>query len=239
METIYFAIVEDEEEVLEDRIELLTELKNKLDIEIIFTARTKKEFFEKYNKDPDKIDALILDIGLTGAQQGGLEIAMKVKKPVIFISGYTKDYINSIEEIETECTIVKHLTKPVSDKRFEQGITNFCEEIRLHKDNVYMIKLGDEMINIYDIVFIEQGEKGSKGKIFYFANREPIETNNFSFEKIKEWNLPSRIFRRMSRQVVVNDKHNNYNIFRYIDNGKMTEKEFIVNRLHGINGELI
>lgn len=239
METIYFAIVEDEEEVLEDRIELLTELKNKLDIEIIFTARTKKEFFEKYNKDPDKIDALILDIGLAGAQQGGLEIAMKVKKPVIFISGYTKDYINSIEEIETECSIVKHLTKPVSDKRFEQGITNFCNEIRLHNDKVYRIRLGDETINIYDIVFIEQGEKGTKEKKFYFANREPIETNNFSFDKIKEWDLPYRIFRRMSKQVVVNEKHNNYNIFRYIDKGKMMEKEIVGTDLYGKNGELI
>lgn len=240
METIRFALVEDEEDTLDDRVELLNELSEKLDIEIAFTARTKKDFFEQYKSQPEKVDALILDIELVGAQQGGLEIAMKVKKPVLFISGYTRNYINSIEEVENSCPIVKHLTKPVSDSRFELGITNFCKDIRLHKDKEYKIRLGDKVINVYDIVFIEQGEKGSKCKTFYFANEKPVETNNFTFERIKEWNIPSQIFRKMSKQIVVNENFNDHNFFRYIDkNGKMSDIEIVGSQLYGNNGELI
>ena len=240
MEKIHFAVVEDEEETLEDRVELLNELRETLDIEVAFTARTKKEFFEKYNNNTDSVDALILDIELIGAQQGGLEIAMKVKKPVIFISGYTKDYINSIEEVESYCTVVKHITKPVSDARFKQGIENFCKEIRLHKDTFFKVLLGDTEVNAYDIVFIEQDEKGEHKKVFYFMNRTPIKVNRFDFSAIRAWNLTSKVFRRMTKQIVVNERYNHYNVFRYVDgDGKMVEKEIVGSTLYGKDGELI
>ena len=64
MAKIRLAVVEDKQRFLDDRCENLEEIKAECDIEVVIKAHDEDEFFSEYNKNPDNVDALILDIEL-------------------------------------------------------------------------------------------------------------------------------------------------------------------------------
>lgn len=189
MSKIRFAIVEDEQLYLDDRCENLDELKNECDVDVVIKAHNAEEFFAEYRKNPDNVDALILDIDLTGSYTG-LQIAEKVLKPSLFVSGYNAKYLNSIEDLSDRIDVVMHITKPMSDDRFKNTVRSFCKEIRLHQlrdNNTLRFKRKGTTIeiNVKDIVFFMSISDGSNKK-FYFKDKDPIEITDCSFSDIMD-----------------------------------------------------
>ena len=174
MSKIRFAVVEDEQLYLDDRCENLDELKNECDVEVVIKAHNAEEFFAEYRKNPDNVDALILDIDLTGSYTG-LQIAEKVLKPSLFVSGYNAKYLNNIEDLSDRIDVVMHVTKPMSDEKFKNKVRDFCNEIRMHqKFNNQILPFEREgmpvSIPASDIVFLESIPDGSNNKMIYFKN---------------------------------------------------------------------
>ena len=210
MSKIGIAVVEDEQLYLDDRCENLAELKDECDIEVVIKAHDAEEFFAAYNKNPDQVDALILDIDLTGSYTG-LQIAEKVKKPSLFVSGYNAKYLNSIEDLSDRVKIVMHLTKPVSDGKFKNKVRDFCNEIRMHQFNNQMLTFKKETgfvkIPASDIVFLESVPDGTNNKMIYFKTEEPIKLSDFSFSKIAEWSLRTVAIVQINKGCYVNKEH--------------------------------
>ncbi len=211
MSKIRFAVVEDEQLYLDDRCENLDELKNECDVEVVIKAHNAEEFFAEYRKNPDNVDALILDIDLTGSYTG-LQIAEKVLKPSLFVSGYNAKYLNNIEDLSDRIDVVMHITKPMSDEKFKNKVRSFCNEIRLHQFQKQMLsfKKADGMyvkIPASDIVFLESIPDGSNNKMIYFKSEEPIKLSDFSFSKIAEWSLRTVAIVQINKGCYVNKAH--------------------------------
>jgi hypothetical protein len=106
MSKIKFAVIEDEEDFLEDRCEVLDEIAKDCNLEVTLKARSSKEFFEKYNANPDNVDAMILDIDL-GEGRTGLDIVDKIRKPALLASGFIDKYLTKIEDLSDD-VIIEH-----------------------------------------------------------------------------------------------------------------------------------
>ena len=210
MSTIRFAIVEDEQLYLDDRCENLNELKKECDVEVVLKAHNAEEFFAEYRKNPDNVDALILDIDLTGSYTG-LQIAEKVLKPSLFVSGYNAKYLNNIEDLSDRIDVVMHVTKPMSDEKFKNKVRDFCNEIRMHQkfNNQILTFKRDGMpvrIPATDIVYLESISDGSNNKVIYFKSNKPLQLNDMSFSKIIDWCQNTAIV-RISKGCYVNKEH--------------------------------
>lgn len=212
MSTIRFAVVEDEQLYLDDRCENLDELKKECDVEVVLKAHNAEEFFAEYRKNPDNVDALILDIDLTGSYTG-LQIAEKVLKPSLFVSGYNAKYLNNIEDLSDRIDVVMHVTKPMSDEKFKNKVRDFCNEIRMHqKFNKQILTFEREgmpvSIPASDIVFLESIPDGSNNKMIYFKSEEPIKLLDFSFsKKIAQWSLRTVAIVQINKGCYVNKAH--------------------------------
>lgn len=233
MSKIRFAVVEDVQLYLDDRCENLDELRNECDIEVVIKAHDAEEFFAEYRKNPDNVDALILDIDLTGSYTG-LQIAEKVKKPSLFVSGFNKKYLDNIEDLSDRIDVVMHISKPMSDEKFKNKVRSFCNEIRLHQFHNQMLTFkrngSPVKISARDIVFLESVSDGSNNKKIYFKKDKPLQLNDFSFSRIAEWSLSSVSIVQVSKSCYVNKEHieskeqNEIKVSCMDDGGKMVAK---------------
>lgn len=233
MSKIRFAVVEDVQLYLDDRCENLDELRNECDIEVVIKAHDAEEFFAEYRKNPDNVDALILDIDLTGSYTG-LQIAEKVKKPSLFVSGFNKKYLDNIEDLSDRIDVVMHISKPMSDEKFKNKVRSFCNEIRLHQFHNQMLTFKRNglpvKISARDIVFLESVSDGSNNKMIYFKKDKPLQLNDFSFSRIAEWSLSSVSIVQASKSCYVNKEHienkeqNEIKVSCMDDGGKMVAK---------------
>ena len=210
MSKIRFAVVEDEQLYLDDRCENLDELKNECDVEVVIKAHNAEEFFAEYRKNPDNVDALILDIDLTGSYTG-LQIAEKVLKPSLFVSGYNAKYLNNIEDLSDRIDVVMHITKPMSDEKFKNKIRDFCREIRMHQqfDNqILTLRLDGMLVNVpaNDVVFVESISDGNNNKVIYFKSNKPYQQNDKSFSVIMAMCQNTAIV-QISKSCYVNKEH--------------------------------
>lgn len=211
MAKIRLAVVEDKQRFLDDRCENLEEIKEECDIEIVIKAHDEDEFFSEYNKNPDNVDALILDIELID-EYGGLQIAEDVGKPTLFVSGNNAKYLKNIEDLSYRIDVVMLISKPMSDEKFKNKVRSFCNEIRLHQFQKQMLsfKKADGMyvkIPASDIVFLESIPDGSNNKMIYFKSEEPIKLSGFSFSKIAEWSLRTVAIVQINKGCYVNKAH--------------------------------
>lgn len=210
MAKIRLAVVEDKQRFLDDRCENLEEIKEECDIEIVIKAHDEDEFFSEYNKNPDNVDALILDIELID-EYGGLQIAEDVGKPTLFVSGNNAKYLNNIEDLSDRIDVVMHVTKPMSDEKFKNKVRDFCNEIRMHQkfNNQILTFKRDGMpvrIPATDIVYLESISDGSNNKVIYFKSNKPLQLNDMSFSKIIDWCQNTAIV-RISKGYYVNKEH--------------------------------
>ena len=207
MDKIRLAVVEDDQLYLDDRCENLAELKDDCTIEVVIKAHNAEEFFAEYRKNPDNVDALILDIDLTGSYTG-LQIAEKVLKPSLFVSGYNKVYLDKIEDLSDRINVVMHVTKPVSDERFKNRIKDFCREIRLHQNHVEKLtfRKNGEVIEfpVNEIAFIES-VPNTTNKTFYFRNKPPKTLKDIIFSEIDGQNAESIV--QIHRKFYVNKEY--------------------------------
>lgn len=211
MGKIRFAVAEKDALSLAKREAVLQELPD--DVEVLFTATSKREFVKKLPQYEASIDALILEIE-AGGQSVGLDMASELGKPVLFISKNISKYVADIEDLEDDVKVVSHLTKPFTAERFRNRVTEFCKRIRVYNqvNEFVTLRVGRccERFPASDIVFIRAAEKGagaeSNNKKVYFSNRPPLVVSDFSFKKIEEWNLSQNTFVRISKSMYVNSR---------------------------------
>lgn len=209
MSRLRIAIADDDEHALQMRQEYLADLDEQ--IEVLFAAESKKDFFKEYEKYKGCLDALILDIEME-TRHAGLDIATELQIPVLFTSDYNADNLKTIEDLKDSIPVVDTLSKPFSRDKFKSRVLKFREDIlakRIVESKIPLKVDGRyEHFSSHDIVCICTAEKGegaeSNNKIVYFTNQRPITLCDFSFKKIAEWNLPSNPFRQIHKSYYVN-----------------------------------
>lgn len=207
MSKIKFAVIEDEEDFLEDRCEVLDEIAKDCNLEVTLKARSSKEFFEKYNANPDNVDAMILDIDL-GEGRTGLDIVDKIRKPALLASGFIDKYLTKIEDLADD-VIIEHSSKPISAERLKKKVRSICRRIRIENSVnqaiTITVKGEKRRVPVNDIVFL-RSQKGSTKKMMYFnrQNLTPLVCNDLTFEKIMNWSVTDSCFYQISKYECVN-----------------------------------
>lgn len=225
MSKLRIALAEDDEFALESRRKYLAELGDQ--IEVLFAAESKKDFYKQYENHKGCLDALILDIEME-SKHAGLEIATELKIPVLFTSDYNAENLRDIEDLKDEIPVVETLTKPFSEAKFKKFVVKFVEEIltkRIAESKIPLKVEGRyEHFSSHDIVYICTADKGegaeSNNKIVYFTNHKPIILCDFAFKDIAKWNLLSNPFKQIHKSYFVNVE----NILSH--DGKTVEVEF-------------
>jgi CheY-like chemotaxis protein len=190
--------------ILEDNKEQLKERKLNLEesnlAKVTIWASNSTEFIEMVNKD--KPDAIFLDIDLGNDSLTGLEVAYKLKLPVMFVSSYNAQNLKDIEALQRELEFpVSHITKPFSENDFIKTAKRFLKEVDefVNSSFVYLNfkDSKNEKVLWKNIVFIETdpGKGGeSNNKRMYFSDRKPEILNDFSFTKMEINGFDSRLF---------------------------------------------
>jgi DNA-binding LytR/AlgR family response regulator len=189
MSKLKVAILEDSPLLLEEMRYMLRDTKL---VDVVVASQTCEEFIQKVKQT--KVDALILDIDISGDSMSGMDVAYHLKLPVLFASGKTKDNLEGIEDLTLEdWSIVEHLTKPIKKEKLERMLPLFIEQIRA-KEKKYTVNLkvrgGVIMaIPINSVVFIcsGQGNEGrSSNKEIHFTDRPPQVVVDKSFSALEE-----------------------------------------------------
>jgi DNA-binding LytR/AlgR family response regulator len=232
------AILEDNKEQLKDRKMNLEE--NGL-AKVVVWSTNSTDFIEKVSIE--KPDALLLDIDLGNDSMTGLDVAYKLKLPVMFVSGHNAKNLKDIESLQREFDFpVEHITKPFTEKDFIKTATRFLKEVneQLKSAFVYLDFKDTRKIKIavHTIVYLESetGKSGaSNNKRIYFTDRKPETLCDFSFTKMTELGFDSNLFVQPHKSFRLNiNKHMGYNNNHTInvevmnDLGKMEPKQIPV-----------
>ena len=208
--------------ILEDNKELLKDLHGNLKasglVEVVAWATNSDEFLEKVGLN--KPEALVLDIDLGGDSMNGIDIAEKLRLPVLFASGKTRDFLSGIEELNINSNIpVEHISKPITLDKLKKILPKFIAEIEtIRKSKFIYLDFGDTInneISVDSIVYLcadKANGAESNNKQIYFNNRKPETLIDFSFTKMEEKGFNKNIFIQIHRSFRVNvDKILNYN----------------------------
>jgi len=221
--------------ILEDSPHLLKDLKESLEettlVEVVAYGTTSNEFLDKVKTA--KPEALLLDIDLGGDSMNGLDIATKLKLPVLFVSGKTIEFNHGIEELNMNSPIpVQHISKPITSEKLKKILPKFINEINATNKAMFVhLNIGDSKrnkISVDTIVFIETdtGKSGEgNNKRIYFTDRKPETLFNFSLSKIEEKGFDKTQFIKIRSSHRVNaDKIIRYNNNHEIEVEAMNEK---------------
>lgn len=203
--------------ILEDNSEILHNLKNIIEEKQLAEVAIASLNSDDFLKSPglELLDAVLLDIHLLNDTLTGLEVAQRVKKPVLFITSYTRDNIDKLEELEAEFDFpVEHLTKPWSETKLLKILDKFLEEVRKYRQAATVVLDFKENKNVRvflrDIVFIDSDKKkgsSSNNKVMYFTNRKPEVLVNFPFRNMEKIGLDDKRFVELHRSQRVNVDH--------------------------------
>jgi len=207
MNKLKVALLENNRDQLKDRKLNLEE--NDL-ANVVAWATNSDEFIAKVRSE--KPQALLLDIDLGNDSMTGLEVAYKLKLPVMFVSGYNAKNLKDIETLKREFDIpVEHITKPFSDKDFIKTATKFLREVteQLKAEFIYLDfkESKRNKIPIDTIVYLESdtGNSGaSNNKRIYFTDRKPEIVFDFSFTKMEEKGFDKNLFIQTHKSYRVN-----------------------------------
>lgn len=176
---------------------------------ILVSSGSSEEFIRKIRSTD--VDVLILDIELLGDSLTGIDVANKLKLPVIFASGKARDYLEKMEEYNLNHDVpVEYITKPITSDKLKKIVTKMQIEVsNTSKSNyVYLDFKEDKKVKIplNTIVFIETDIDGrlSNNKKMYFTNRKPEILVDFSFSKMHEFGLTPELFIVPSKAYRVN-----------------------------------
>jgi len=231
MNKLKVAILEDNKDQLKDRKMNLEE--NSL-AKVIVWSTNSTDFIEKVNNE--KPDALLLDIDLGNDSMTGLDVAYKLKLPVMFVSCHNAKNLKDIESLQREFDFpVEHITKPFTEKDFIKTATRFLKEVNeslkaafvhLNFKDIRKIKIA-----VDTIVYLESetGNSGaSNNKRIYFTDRKPETLTDFSFSKMAELGFDANLFVQTHKSFRLNiSNHKGYNNNHTISVEVMNELEKI------------
>jgi DNA-binding LytR/AlgR family response regulator len=207
--------------ILEDNKELLNDLKRSLEktelVEVMIWASGSEEFLSKMNQNQkagNSPEAMILDIDLLGDSMNGIDIANKIKLPVLFVSGKVRDFYNDIETLNLSSQdSIEFITKPITVEKLNKMLPKFISEIESKKKTEYVyLHIGEnkkEKIDLDTIVCIcadkNDGSKSLNKQIFFTDRKKEI-LNDFSFQDLEDKGLtkPKFIFTHKSFKVNAN-----------------------------------
>ena len=200
--------------ILEDSRALLKELKENVEatglVEVVAWATNSEEFIEKVGEV--KPEALLLDIDLGGDSMNGLDIANTLKLPVLFVSGKTRDFFQSIEELNINSEItIEHISKPITPEKLKKILPKFINEIRaMNQAQFVYIDFGDSRRNkiaLDSIVCLHTDKKmgaDSNNKLIYFTDRKKEVLVDFSFSKMEQHGFSKNQFITIHKSFRVN-----------------------------------
>ncbi len=214
------AVLEDNRDLLK---QLTLDLKASEQANVLIAESDSREFIKKVEND-NRIDLLILDIELEGQNTDGIEVALILKKPVLFVSGKSVHFISQIEDINLDSDFpVDSIMKPATPDKLKKAIKKIGSEIEWLEKQFYVhIKIGDQIrkINQLSVVFIETISDGSNNKKIYFIDEKPTTLFNFSFAKMIEKGFNEDLFIKTHSSYRVNKNH--------VKNTNLLEKKLIV-----------
>lgn len=155
---------------------------------------------------------LFMDIDLGNDSLSGIEVANKLKRPVLFISGNNAAYLRDIEHLKREFDFpVDHITKPISEDIFVKTLKRFFAEVQsFHQRQFVHLDFKDTKrtkIEMNDIVHIcTEKDKGaaSGNKVIYFTNRKPEVLIDFEFVTMEQKGFSSNQFLKIHTSFRVN-----------------------------------
>ncbi len=211
MNLLKVGILEDNKDLLKERKLNLEE--NNLAIVSIW-ATNSSEFLEKVNQE--KPDALFLDIDLGNTDtMSGLDVAYKLKLPVLFVSGHNAENILKIENLAREYDfIVDHITKPFTDSEFIKTTKRFLNEVLEQKNSSFVMLDFKDYKNVkiaVDTIVYLESEPGNSGasnnKKIYFTDRKPETLFDFSFKNMENLGFSKNKFLEIHRSYRLNVRH--------------------------------
>jgi|SRR5690554_108445 len=212
METkLNVAILEDSTLLLKELVRRMQDLKL---AEVKVKATNSEDFLNKIKSYPGHIDALILDIDLAGDSMNGIDIANYFQKPVLFITGKTREYIDRIEELKIfKDTPVEFLTKTGNDDKLLRVFQKFQKQIiHNYKEEFISLKFIDGFntpVKQRDIVLIESiPNSSSNNKLVYLiTSEEPKEISKTSMGDLFDLGLSREKFIKTSQSYLINEAY--------------------------------
>jgi len=204
--------------LLEDNRTLLQDLKMELEdtglVQVVAWATGSEDFLEKVRTAQP--DILLLDIELNGDGMTGLDVARKLRLPVLFVSGTIRDNYEGVATLDAELrdVPVKYITKPVTSDKLNAILPKFIQQVRaMAKPKGITLTFKDEgrrTINVDSIVCL-CAEKGtgssSNNKEIHFIDRKPAVLVDFSFATMEEKGLLNTQFLTIHKSYRVNAAH--------------------------------
>ena len=216
MNKLRVAVLEDEQ--LKFIVELIRET-NLFDV-VAYADNSTDFIHEVNNKKPD---ILFLDIDLRGDSLSGLDVANKLKLPVVFLTGKILDYVKDIEDIDATLTTVPiaHITKPITLEKLQKRLPKFIDEVRA-LSNTATVQLsflngGLQKIKVDSIVYITSEGESSNNKVIYFSNRTPEILINFSFSNMSNLGFDESMFLNIHQSYRVNKSYVDKYLSTYIE----------------------
>ncbi len=168
----------------------------------------------------------------------GLDIAFKLKLPVLFVSNENGRHIKDFESLKRDYDlIVDHITKPFSNEDFIKTVKLFIKDIYIRKDSEFKLPKDKTKTGIpYEsIVFISSDKmegSESNNKMIYFNDRLPQKLIDFSFSSMEKNGFDPTNFIKIHRSFRVNKNNiknidkskNTVVIVAYSSSGKIEEK---------------
>lgn len=213
MNKLKAAVLEDSKVLLKDLIYELVRIDL---LQVVTYATGSEEFLKKVAAQPP--DVLLLDIDLNGDAMNGLDIAAKLRLPVLFITGKMRDNIEGYSVINAELkeVPVEFITKPVTADKLNAILPKFIVQVRaMSKPKEVMLNLKDEgrkPIKLDSIVCLcseKDSGAASGNKEIHFIDRKPAILVDFSFSTMEEKGLPREQFLTIHKSYRVNATHIN------------------------------
>ena len=224
--------------LLEDSPTLLKDLKMEVEdtglVEVVALATRSEDFLEKVRTA--RPDILLLDIDLNGDGMSGLDVAAKLRLPVLFVSGKMAEYYEGVSVIDGQMkdVPVMYITKPVNADKLNAILPKFIHQVRASAKpaevRLTLLSEGKRTFFLKDIVCLcseKSHGASSNNKEIHFTNRPPGLLIDFSFSGMEEMGFPVDGFLTIHKSFRVNAAH-----------VSALEGDWIRVRVLGVNGKL-
>lgn len=199
---------------MEDNKGLLKNLKQEVEAtnlaEPIIYCDNSDDFIKQVQKEHSEVDFLILDIELDGENITGLDVAKILKKPTLFASGKSKEYLQGIEDVDLDNDFpVESILKPTSVNKLSKILPKLFAQIDAQKEPTMSFNFDgiNKEVRQSEIVYIESIFDNSNNKTVYFKKYKPITLYNFSFNKMFEKGYDVELFTQPHQSFRVNKNH--------------------------------
>jgi len=211
MSKLKAALLEDSKTLLDD---LRLELEETGLVQVVVAATSSEVFLEKVRATVP--DILVLDIDLNGDGMSGLDVAVKLKLPVLFVSGKMADYFEGVSGVDVQLkdVPVTYITKPATMDKLNAKLPKFIQLVRaMAKPVGIKLALKDEgrkEIQLERIVCLcaeKEAGSASGNKEIHFIDRKPGVLVDFSFSSMEEKGFPKEQFLTIHKSYRVNATH--------------------------------